>query len=153
MYCLRQVGRFAYKHIRLMSRLLSLQPCCPHDEYTLISRSVRLISILLLINPGYFFIAVAPAPRCPWSFFNIFAVIHSWPAAMSAICIEHVCERITLLSFALYYPVRSYVRICVHISTVLSSLSACRAVLSIVSKGVYKHPSVKRIATGSLCNN
>ena len=65
---LSQVGRFAYKHIRLMSRLLSLQPCCPHDEYTLISRSVRLISILLLIIPGYFFVVVAPARCCPGSF-------------------------------------------------------------------------------------
>ena len=76
--------------------------------YTLISCSVRLICILLLINPGSFRIVVAPARRCPGSFYIIFAVIHSWPAAMSAICIEHVvCERITLLSFALYYPVRS----------------------------------------------
>ena len=64
-----------------------------------------------------------------------------------------ICPCLSLLSFALYYPVRSYVRICVHISTVLSSLSACRAVLSIVSKGVYKHPSVKRIATGRLYIN
>ena len=69
---------------------------------------------------------------------------------MSAICIEHVvCERITLLSFALYYPVQSYVRICVHISTVLQQ-SVCHAVLSILSKGVYEYTSVKRIATGSL---
>ena len=30
---LSQVGRFAYKCIRLMSCLLSLQPCCPHGEY------------------------------------------------------------------------------------------------------------------------
>ena len=38
---------------------------------------------------------------------------------MPAICIEHVvCERITLLSFALYYPVRSYARIYVRISTI-----------------------------------
>ena len=39
--------------------------------------------------------------HCP---FLYLAVIHRWPAAMSAICIEHViCDRITLLSFALYY--------------------------------------------------
>ena len=37
--------------------------------YTLISCSVRLISILLLIPPGYFSIVVAPARRCPGSFF------------------------------------------------------------------------------------
>ena len=134
MYCVRPVGRFAYKHIPLMSRLLSLQPCCPHDEYihSFISCSVRLNSILLLIIPGYFFIVVAPARRCPGSFFLYFAVIHSWPAAMFAICIEHVCERITLLSFALYCPVRSYVRIYDHISTVLQQsvcLSCCLAYL------------------------
>ena len=29
---LSQVGRFAFKHIRLMSCLMSLQSCCPHDE-------------------------------------------------------------------------------------------------------------------------
>ena len=34
MYCLLQVGLFDYKHIRLMSRPLSLQPCCPHDDCT-----------------------------------------------------------------------------------------------------------------------
>ena len=66
---LSQVGRSAYKHIRLMSCLLSLQPCCPRWVYTLIACSVRLISILLLINPGYFFIVVAPARRCPGSSF------------------------------------------------------------------------------------
>ena len=33
--------------------------------YTLISCSVRQISMLLLIIPGYFFIVVAPARRCP----------------------------------------------------------------------------------------
>ena len=27
-----QVSRFAYKHIRLMLCLPSLQPCCPHDD-------------------------------------------------------------------------------------------------------------------------
>ena len=53
---------------------------------------------------------------------------------MSAICIEHVvCERITLLSFALYYPVRSCVRIYIYISTVLQQ-SVCHAVLSICQK-------------------
>ena len=40
-----------------------------------------------------------------------------------------------------------------YVSTYLryySSLSVCHAVLSILSKGVYEHPSVKRIATESL---
>ena len=37
--------------------------------YTLISCSVRLISILLPMIPGYIFIAVAPTPCCPESFF------------------------------------------------------------------------------------
>ena len=39
--------------------------------YALISCSVRPISIFLLINPGYFFVVVAPARHCPGSFFNI----------------------------------------------------------------------------------
>ena len=39
--------------------------------YTLISCSVRLISILLLLKPGYLFTVVAPARRCPGSLFNI----------------------------------------------------------------------------------
>ena len=36
-HCLRQVCRFVYQHIRLLSRLLSLQPCS-HDECTPSSR-------------------------------------------------------------------------------------------------------------------
>ena len=69
MYCLRQAGRFAYKHIRLMSRLLSLQPCWPHDEYThsFLVACVKLASFCK-INPRYFFIIVTPARRCPGSF-------------------------------------------------------------------------------------
>ena len=147
---LSQVGRFAYKQ-RLMSCLLSLRST--RWVYTLISCSVRLITILVQIFPGYFFVVVAPARRCPGSFVLYFVVIPSWPAAMSAICTEHVvCERITLLSFALYYPVRSCVLISTHISTVLQQsarLSCCH----ILSKGVYKHSSVKRIATASLYVN
>ena len=84
-------------------------------------------------------------------FLIYFAVIHSWPAAMSSICIERVvCEGIALLPFALYDPVRPYVRICVTYLRYYSSLSVSHAVLSILSKGVYEHPSVKRIATESL---
>ena len=37
--------------------------------YTLIACGVRLISILLLVKPGYFFIVVARARRCPGSYF------------------------------------------------------------------------------------
>ena len=84
-------------------------------------------------------------------FLIYFAVIHSWPAAMSSICIERVvCEGIALLPFALYDPVRPYVRICVTYLRYYSSLSVSHAVLSILSKGVYEHPSVEGIATGSL---
>ena len=56
--------------------------------YTLVSCSVRLISIFLLINPGYLFI-YCRCSRTPLSriIFLYFVVIHSWPAAMSAICI------------------------------------------------------------------
>ena len=54
------------------------------------------------------------------------------------------------MSFALYYPVRSCVRIYIYISTVLQQSVCLVMLLSILSKGVYKHSSVKRIATESL---
>ena len=49
-----------------------------------------------------------------------------------------------------------YIILSDHMSTYLryySSLSGCHAVLSILSKGVYKHSSVERITTGSLYIN
>ena len=55
-----------------MSCLLSLQLSAMLSirwVYTPISCGVILISILLLIIPGYFFIVVAPARRCPVPFF------------------------------------------------------------------------------------
>ena len=55
-----------------MSCLLSLQLSAMLSirwVYTPISCSVILISIVLLIIPGYFFIVVAPARRCPVPFF------------------------------------------------------------------------------------
>ena len=141
MYCVRPVGRFAYKHIPLMSRLLSLQPCCPHDEYihSFISCSVRLNSILLLIIPGYFFIVVAPARRCPGSFF-IFCRNPQLASRnvrdMYWTCLRKDYPLVILLYTILSDPVSGYV------STYLryySSLCVCHAVLSILSKGVYKN--------------
>ena len=52
----------------------------------------------------------------------------------------------TILSDPVYGYVSTYLRY-------YSSLSVCHSVLSILSKGVCKHPSVNRIATGSLYLN
>ena len=66
--------------------------------YTLSPCNVCLIGILVLFNPGYFFIVVAPARHSLSRIICLyFFIIHGWPAAMSAIHIERiVCERITL---------------------------------------------------------
>ena len=69
--------------------------------YTLISCSVRLMSSLLpRNNPGIFlYCRCSRTPLSRIIFLYIystkyFVVVHSWPAAMSAICIEHVvCEK------------------------------------------------------------
>ena len=117
----------------------------------LISCSVRPISILLLVNPGYLFIAVAPARRCQGSFFFILPQ----STAGQAQCQRYVsnmpsakglpsCHSLyTILSDPVSGYVSTYQRY-------YSSLSGCHAVVSALSKGVYKHPRVKRIATGSL---
>ena len=132
-----------------MSRLLSLQPCCPYDEYT--THFVQRASNwhLSAVKPGLFLYCCSRMPLSTITFLY-FVVIHSWPAAMSSICIERiVCERITLLSFASYYPVRFCVRISIHMSTVPQQI-VCLSCCLVLSKGVYKPPRVNRIATGSL---
>ena len=105
---------------------------------TLISCSARLISILLLIIPGYFFIVVAPARRCPGSLLFLCTRVNilSQSTAGQPQCPRYVlnmlsAKRITLLSFALYYSVRSCSDMCLHIHDItavcLSVMLSCRS--------------------------
>ena len=71
---------------------------------------------------------------------------------MSALCIEHVVrERITRSCYSLYTILSDLVSRCVSIYLQYDiSLCVCHDVLSVLSKGLYKYPSVERIATGSV---
>ena len=122
--------------------------------HTLISCSACLISILLLINPGYFSIVVAPARRCPGPFF-IFCRNPQLDSRnvrdMYWTCLRK--DYPLVIRFVLPCPILCP-DMCPHIyGTTAVCLSVCHAALSILSKGVYKHPSVKRIATGCLYIN
>ena len=118
--------------------------------------SVSPISILLLIIPRYFFIVVAPARCCPGSFFiktrvNILVLIHSWRAAVRYVLNMSPVKGISsAIRFILSCPILCPdIYLYIH-GTAAVCLSCC---LVYLSKGVYKHSSVRRIATGSLYIN
>ena len=83
-----------------MTYVTPLEPSttCSHDKCTYSARVASVYFASCCYSSGDIFFVVAPARHCPGSLFSIFVVIHSWPATISAMCAEHVCEWITLFS-------------------------------------------------------
>ena len=148
-----QVGRFCLQaHTTLVmpaepSTMLSIR-----WVYTPISCSVHLISILLLIIPGYFLIVVAPARRCPVPFF----ILCRDPqlASRNVRDMYWTCrlqqDYPPVVRFILFCPILRP-DMCAQIyGTTSVCLSCC---LVYLAKRNVQNTRVKRVATGSLFLN